>query len=418
MLPSALIEGERSIRVIASLSLALTLFVGGCREETGEKRPVTERDSVGIKIVENQGPPPADRPWVVSTEPDLIVGSQIGAREDRLWDVAGAACLSDGRIVIANRGTLEVRIYDVDGGFLGSFGRKGEGPGEFSYMELAGVLAGDTIVISDLDLRRITLFHPDRGFVRSAPISPDVLRWNWTLGLMERRLMRGGMERYELSASPAGRRGLERIPTTFQTITLDGALDSEFGTFPLRDIYHDLGDINGHRTTVAYDVPFGGEASFAVGDDHFFFGSGDDFEIRMFDSEANLLKIVRWDQERVRIRPDHLAALLRQREAEAENNQEALELRQEFEKVPAGTWFPAFLGFYVDALGYLWVGEYPLPSGNTHVFHIFDPEGRLAGELALPKELEVAEIGAGYLLAVVHDEMGVEYLHKYELRRS
>lgn len=404
-------------RTMVVLPIALSLFVGGCREGTGRNLRVAEQDSSGIMIVDNRGAPPEEGSLAVSPHPDLIIGTNAGAPQDQLWDVAGAACLSDGRIVVANRGTLEIRLYDLHGQFLESFGGEGEGPGEFSYMEMAGVLPGDTMVISDLDLRRITLFHSDVGFVRSALISPEVHRWNWTMGLMGRRIMRGGMERYDLSANPGERKGLERIPTSFQTITLDGILDADFGDFPFRDVYRDLGEINGHRTAVAYDVPLGAEASFAVGGDRLFFGTGDEFEILVFDSEARLLKIFRWDRERVRIRPDHLAALRREREVEAENAEEVLEVRQEFEKVPAGTWFPAFLGFDVDAAGYLWVGEYPRPDSNSRLFHIFDTEGRLVAELDLPRKLEILEIGVDYLLAVVHDEMGVEYLHRYNLRR-
>ena len=39
--------------------------------------------------------------------------------------------LSDGRIAIVNQGSDEIRIYDANGRFVNTFGRKGGGPGEF-----------------------------------------------------------------------------------------------------------------------------------------------------------------------------------------------------------------------------------------------------------------------------------------------
>jgi len=69
------------------------------------------------------------------------------------------ARLSDGRIMVGNRGSSEVRMFDAVGNHLVSWGGEGEGPGEFTGLSRAAPWPGDSIVawyspglgISDFD---------------------------------------------------------------------------------------------------------------------------------------------------------------------------------------------------------------------------------------------------------------------------
>ena len=45
-----------------------------------------------------------------------------------------ATKLSDGRIVVANGGSDELRIFDRSGTHVGTWGGQGEGPGEFTAL--------------------------------------------------------------------------------------------------------------------------------------------------------------------------------------------------------------------------------------------------------------------------------------------
>ena len=52
------------------------------------------------------------------------------------WD---ATKLSDGRIVVADRSTSELRVFDAAGTYLATWGGLGEGPGEFPRSSLGEV---------------------------------------------------------------------------------------------------------------------------------------------------------------------------------------------------------------------------------------------------------------------------------------
>ena len=95
-------------------------------------RAVVE-DSAGVTIVTND-PVAADSrlPWQFSEHPALAIGSVDGGEADELFRVRDATRLPDGRIVIANAGSNELRVFNADGSHAGTWGGRGEGPGEFT----------------------------------------------------------------------------------------------------------------------------------------------------------------------------------------------------------------------------------------------------------------------------------------------
>ena len=52
------------------------------------------------------------------------------------------------------------------------------------------------------------------------------------------------------------------------------------------------------------------------------------------------------------------------------------------------------------------------------VWTVFDAEGRIQGLVETPPGLEVFEIGEEYVLGVVEDDLGVEYVQLWALDRE
>ncbi len=74
----------------------------------------------------------------MSDEPILDIGVLEGDRFYQFDQIVGGKRLSDGRIAVANAGSLELRYYDAEGKHLFSTGREGGGPGEFGGMMSLG----------------------------------------------------------------------------------------------------------------------------------------------------------------------------------------------------------------------------------------------------------------------------------------
>lgn len=77
---------------------------------------------------------------------NLVLGSEDG--DDVFGQVAGVAVDSRGRWIILDRGYVVVRIYDPESLEMVSFGRKGEGPGEFNFPTALGIDAEDRVYVA------------------------------------------------------------------------------------------------------------------------------------------------------------------------------------------------------------------------------------------------------------------------------
>ena len=113
------------------------LFVTACGD-TGLPEVIV-RDSAGVRIVEHPSDFAAPS-WLISETPTIDIGSGDGDSSTLLYQVEGTHRLSDGRIVVANRSSHELRYYDAEGNYLHSAGRQGEGPGEFEGLFPATVV--------------------------------------------------------------------------------------------------------------------------------------------------------------------------------------------------------------------------------------------------------------------------------------
>ena len=96
---------------------------------------------------------------------------RIDAAEHDLTPIAPPAgmAVSDGGVIVFGQNQDGVlRFFDARGASLGTFGRKGQGPGEFQTIGRLTWIA-DTLVASDGSTRRLTLISPDRKLIRTVP---------------------------------------------------------------------------------------------------------------------------------------------------------------------------------------------------------------------------------------------------------
>ena len=111
--------------------------------------------------------------------PALALGQQVPTltlTHDLRIDAAAQDLSPIGWLVVARNGTIiasqpqdsRVAFFDAGGASLGTFGRNGEGPGEFRHPNPAGWL-GDTLWVGDPSTRRVTLISPDRELLRTIP---------------------------------------------------------------------------------------------------------------------------------------------------------------------------------------------------------------------------------------------------------
>lgn len=368
------------------------------------------RDSAGVVIVENERPPLDSRlGWRVGEAPAVTIGSPAGDPAYELFRVGGATRLSDGRIVVANAGSGELRVFDSDGVHLESWGGQGDGPGEFGAMAPSRVLPwpGDSLMARDPFSGRASIFGSDGKFGRA--LRPEGVYASVVGPLPDGRVFAATLTTY--SGSPQGTSELARPDVEYGILEADGSVHRDLGAYPGSELYV-VNTANGPRPR---RHPFTRNAYPLVWGDLVVITANDRYEVRAYRTDGSLARIVRRDHEaRAPTRAD-----LRDYVAGQDSGQpEAGFTLDAVVDMPLVESFPAFGQMFVDRLGYLWVEEYRLPGQDHRLWTVFDPEGRVLGLVDMPEINRILEIGEDYILGRREDELEIEYVDVWTLDRS
>ena len=377
------------------------------------------RDSAGVRIVENPAPPEGSRlRWRIGPEPAVSIGVLEGDDPYMLDSPWGATRLPDGRIVVADSGPNELRVFDESGAYLETWGGRGQGPGEFRGLIHVERWPGDSVAAWYGPRRGISVFNSDGSFGRNFTLerNPD----DPSASFVRPFAVRGD------GSIMAG-----HDPHIVETVTVEirdaeGRLRSSLGSHPGDESYiaHE-----GTDRAMKYRPIFGAIVAEAPWGDLIVHGLNNRYEIRAFAEDGTLARIVRRDhaprlptredveayiEEQVAWHPDHLSP------SEIEEYRE--EQRREYRSIPVAESMPAFSSVKVDALDHLWVEEYEFPRdepSGPSLWTVFDPEGRMLGYVEMPGAgLWIYEIGEDYVLIRDWDELGVQSVQLWPLERG
>ena len=136
----------RVVSLVAVVSTFALTFIS-CRDHStrwGGK--IEERD--GIVVVENPASP-IHRNAALSLEEELSIGREDAGEEYLFSDITGFDASDEGSIYVINRPDANVRVFDRNGLFLKTIGRKGQGPGEMEMPVYIQIGVGRDIFIFD-----------------------------------------------------------------------------------------------------------------------------------------------------------------------------------------------------------------------------------------------------------------------------
>lgn len=393
----------------------------GCGGGTQSIHQAVQRDSAGIVIVENPAEMALDAGgWGLDPEPFLSIGSIDGDGATALYGVIGAHRLSDGGVAIVNSGTKEIRVFDGSGSFIGAFGREGDGPGDFRAMHMGGVVGKDTLVVLDVTKRQISLISPAEGFLGSAIVEDSVSSWVVPSGVFsDGRIVFGRGNR--IVSNEDVELGPARIPSNYRTCDLQGRFAGSLGLKPGPEVVLDIEQRDGKPFVRQGRWPLGKDSHATVSSNRLYFGSQDTFEIEAVDPEGVIRTLVRVMEDPHPVTPEawdlYVDEDIHRIPRDEENERRRRRFWQDAEQYRPAT-FPAHGLLKADALDHLWVEEYRMVGEETHIWSVFDPKGARLARVTLPRPMEILEIGEYYLLGMVRDELDVEYVRLYHLRRG
>ncbi len=391
------------VRLFAPAALAACTFDGGSPR-------YTVRDSAGVTIVETRTGTWGDGDgWTVAPRPNLRIGVVDGDPRYQFDRVLLAARATDGRIVVADGGSQEIRVFDPDGGHLVSMGGEGDGPGEFRSMNDA-VLIGDTIGVFDGALGRVSHFDLSGALLGSIRIQPTgdpihPLRLYRLGGAAGDRLVLV-VQAYPADMRPEPVTYWDSIPTLLYGA--DGTLRDTVGEFAGMDT---------HSTPErAGSVAFARFSSSFVQGGLLYMTDGGRYEVRVYDLDTGLTRILRVLKEPRPVTPAVFEDYIRRALEGARDGALRRDVRESIERWPHAETLPWIADLVVDDAGRVWAREYKdrfdrsLPRWG-----VFDEDGGWLGVVEVPEGFTPHQIDGRQLIGVRRDGLGVEYVELYEI---
>ncbi|MDE0074889.1 MAG: 6-bladed beta-propeller [Gammaproteobacteria bacterium] len=394
------------------LGVIVAVHWAACVPE-GDHRPILEsqaRDSAGITIVENGRPARDSRlGWRIGDAPVVSIGTDEGDEGEMLFIVLDATKLADGRIVVANAGTSELRVFGADGAYLEAWGGQGDGPGEFSAYtpETVSRWPGDSIVAGNMLAARVEIFDLQGNPGRTVTLADG---YHSLLGVMPDGTMLVKPSTVLTGVFVAGA-PLFRRDEEFGLLLPDGSLRVSLGALPGEEWF------SSPAGPMAMPHPFGRSTAATIWGDLVVVAPTDRYELRAYRSDGTLVRIIRRDYEPRSPTQAELDAELSDRYADLPEERR-MGLLAETADMPLVDFFPAFDALRSDPLGNLWVREYGLPGQDGSLWTVFDAEGRVQGLVETPPGLDVFEIGEDYFLGSTADEFDVERVQVWPLDRG
>ena len=401
--------------ILPGFLILILVTLASCATEDARTTPLaTEvRDSAGIVIVENARPPDGSRMgWRVGPEPTVSIGVLEGEDSYMLYRAFSSVILPDGRIVVANAGSNELRVFDPSGNHVATWAGRGEGPGEFTSLVHVARWPGDSIAAWHTAGLGSAVFDSHGGFGRSFALgSSEMATW---------------LRPRALAVREAGHVLAINAPEDADTAVVElwdgeGTLFASLGTHPGAEV---IVTTNEQGSRYLRWKAYGRELVTGLWGDQVVASPNDRYEIRAFRADGTLARIVRREHvPRAPTEADRAPYIEEQLSYyDGADIPEAFvaRARQEFETTPMAETFPAFSSVLGDATGHLWVEEYRLPHDNRPgtLWAVFNPEGYALGFVETPDGLVIHEVGEDYVLGSMEDDLGVESVQVWPLDRS
>ena len=345
------------------------------------------------------------RPWAISeswwevtleaaSEPDLYLTSVYDLDVD-----------SRGRVFLVDWPAGGITVLTPDLAYLQTVGREGEGPGEFVTKEVQ-ILPGDTLLVYDSSLGRISLFDPDNLELLATRPPPnrerDVVSRLWRVPAPGRYF---ALDRapYIAGEGEAADQGRTQVILAFDESadaiadTLAIVADSE-RLVARREGYLSVG---GH--------PFGRESLVRLfGENRIAHANSGALDVTVLDFDGATAHTFSYPTTPIPV----TAAELR---AASEDMNEPL---ADMLRSGAPYTWPALVGLVTDDEERIWAGIRAPGESAVWEWAAFAPDGTHAGSILLPAEHLVQDVRDGRLYVLSHDEFDVPSIRAYRLEAA
>ena len=356
------------IRIIALFLVTILLNACG-RQTSGWREPIEEVDRV--TIVRNSIEP-LNPELRITFEEDLTIGAEVGDENDMFGSQVFMNTDDEGNIYVTDRDRKAVRKYDPNGKFLHSFGRPGQGPGEFQDISEVRFDVEGNIYLNDVGNQRISFLKKEGNYIKGIK----------TPTIFERVVMNSRGFYIAMSADNVELGKSKKWDYFYGLFDDNFKLIAEFLRLPQEanaqnknqdSLVHILADSLSREAFAPY-------VSYVLGkNDSIYFGNPKNYEIRVYSSDGTLEKIIQRDFRPVEISEKHKEYFIQNLSEQFLAKIPAQEEKRVFELVKYPKYKPAYERFTLMENGWIFVVVDSVREGLKLV-DIFNEDGEFLAQ--------------------------------------
>ena len=331
-------------------------------------------------------------------EPTLVIGADDTREGHALYGATVAAMSADGRLVVANTGTSEVRVFSTDGDLLHSFSRQGQGPGEHGF--ISGLwLAEDTVIVFDGLGQKVSYWSLDgelRGEVRLSGERHDLV---------------GRLENGQFVSTTADPHVSFAVGTSLEDSLSVALVDPHTGSsqpvarVPLQTRF--AATLPDGRT-IYTPLPLQPRLSIATGSNTIFLGYPSEPTVDQYAAGGTKLQTVSLPLSRAPLTPELRRAWQSSIE-EGVSDEEKPFMARYLESLPYPDLMPAFDRLMVGGPDRLWVRHFAVPGQDSVTWSLVEGGSEIVQLRALATT-EFLAANAGRIIASQPREDGAEQI--------
>lgn len=371
------------------LILFCIILLAGCGRSTG---PVQEEDEAAL----------------ITLEEVVRLGDESAGDTILFGPISQIAVNGNGDILVSEspRSPL-IHLFESDGTYLSQVGGRGEGPGEYRYLNGAVIGAADSVYLWELALNRILIYDPDDfSYVRSSEVKDDgEKQFNSLIGAIgDGWIMTKSLSSFLESDDGSMTINNDRYYELIK-VNRDGNYGTDIlGTVDEFEMIYNLEE--GGGMTFLW-TPFGRSPSRAVGpDDMLYYGWSDKIEIITVSADGSTRDTIRYEHEPVPITDAEMAEAM----PEEPNYRELVEAREPHETKPA------FQTLVVDDMSRIWIKLSSPEDAVQAEWLILSQESHAVGRTTLPASVDLEVIRGGYAYGTHQGDGAAPMVVVYEIQ--
>lgn len=356
------------LNLIIYLSL-YSFLNAACQNETLSWKGTIEKEN-GIPVIINPDEPLySKKPFEYSLE--LSIGNSDFGSEYSFSQI-GSIAVNDEYIYISDWKEVYIKIFDHDGRYIRTIGNKGQGPGEFSRIRGMQITNQKELVVFDQNSRRLSFFTLEGELIR-------------TLSTKEIPAITLNLNSKKYFIATTAKLNIENNTTITELKVYNR--EHEF----IRTLA---------RTEPAHVLsPFESYAVWQISkDDKIVYGYNKNYEIQIYDSSFNLIKIIKKKYTKIEISNKDL--LVKMKNLPKTKDTQIPKYHSAFQRI--------ILDDKSNIIIQTWEKN---KSGDQYLYDFFDSNGKFLFKVPIKSRPLIWKNDKFY--TIEEDEEGFQYVNKY-----